>query len=53
MQQIAVRLPKPLLAAIDEFTEGRLDAPDRSAMIRELLAEAVAARRKRGRSDQG
>jgi hypothetical protein len=53
MQQIALRLPKPLLAAIDEFTEGRLDAPDRSAIIRELLAEAVAARRKRGRSDQG
>jgi metal-responsive CopG/Arc/MetJ family transcriptional regulator len=47
MQQIAIRLPKPLLAAVDAMTEGRLDQPDRSAIIRELLAEAVAARRKR------
>ena len=28
-------------------TEGRLDQPDLSAIIRELLAEAVATRRKR------
>jgi metal-responsive CopG/Arc/MetJ family transcriptional regulator len=47
MQQIAIRLPKPLLAAVDALTAGRLDQPDRSAMIRELLAEAVAARRKK------
>ena len=53
MQQIAIRLPKPLLAAVDAITEGRLDQPDRSAIIRELLAEAIARRMKKGRSDQG
>jgi metal-responsive CopG/Arc/MetJ family transcriptional regulator len=53
MQQTAIRLPKPLLAAVDELTKGRLDQPDRSAIIRELLAEAIAARRKKGRTDQG
>ena len=53
MQQIAIRLPKPLLAAVDELMEGRLDQPERSAIIRELLAEAVAARNKKGRSDFG
>ena len=53
MQQIAIRLPKPLLAAVDEMTIGQLDQPDRSAIIRELLAEAVAARKKKGRSDLG
>ena len=53
MRQITVRLPKLLLDAVDELTAGRLDQPDRSAVIRELLAEAIAARKKKGRSDQG
>jgi hypothetical protein len=44
MHQIALRLPKPMLAAIDEIVSGRLDQPDRSAIIRELLAEALTAR---------
>ena len=33
--------------AIDEMISGRLDQPERSAIIRELLAEAIEARVKR------
>jgi hypothetical protein len=40
MQQIALRLPKPILAAIDQIVSGRL---------RELLAEALTARANGGR----
>jgi metal-responsive CopG/Arc/MetJ family transcriptional regulator len=47
MEQLAVRFPKPMLAAIDEIIEGRLDRPDRSQIIRELIAEGLEARRKR------
>lgn len=47
MQQIALRLPKPMLAAIDDMVAGRLDQPERSAIIRELLAEALDARKTR------
>jgi metal-responsive CopG/Arc/MetJ family transcriptional regulator len=36
-----------MLAAIDEMLADRLDQPERSAIIRELLAEALAARKKR------
>lgn len=50
MQQIAIRLPQPMLAAIDELIAGRLDQPERSAIIRELLAEAIQARGKGKRS---
>lgn len=46
MRQIAIRLPEALLAAIDQIAEGRLDEPDRTAIMRELLAEAIAARGK-------
>ena len=46
MHQIAIRLPKPMLAAIDELTAGRLDQPERSAIIRQLLAEALQVRRR-------
>lgn len=45
--QIALRLPKPMLVAIDEIVSGRLDQPERSAIIRELLAEALTARAKK------
>ena len=47
MQQTTLRLPKPMLAAIDELLVGRLDQPDRSTIIRELLAEALQARAKK------
>ena len=50
MQQIALRLPKPMLAAIDEIVSDRLDQPERSAIILELLAEALEQRpAKKGR----
>lgn len=49
MQQIAIRLPKPMLTVIDEMVAGRLDQPERSAIIRELIAEALAARAGRKR----
>jgi len=44
MQQIAIRLPKPMPAMIDEIVSGRLDQPERSAIIRELVAEPLAGR---------
>lgn len=44
MHQIALRLPKPMLAEIDKIIFGRLDQPERSAIIRELLHEALMAR---------
>ena len=47
MEQIAVRLPKPMLAAIDEIRNSQLDPPDRAAVIRRLLAEALKPRGKR------
>ena len=49
MRQIALRLPTELLTAVDDLIADRLDRPDRSALIRELLAEAIEARRE-GRS---
>lgn len=47
MDQIAIRLPKPILAKIDDIIAGRLDAKNRSDIIRELLAEALEARERR------
>ena len=42
-----------MMEEIDAIVASRYDQPDRSAIIRELLAEALTARKKRGRSDQG
>lgn len=44
MEQIAIRFPKPMLALVDEIVVGRLDRPDRSSVIRELVAEALRNR---------
>jgi metal-responsive CopG/Arc/MetJ family transcriptional regulator len=44
MEQIAIRFPKPMLALVDEIVAGRLDRPDRSSVIRELVAEALRVR---------
>jgi metal-responsive CopG/Arc/MetJ family transcriptional regulator len=49
MEQIAIRFPKPMLALVDEIVAGRLDRPDRSSIIRELVAEALQMRGHRGR----
>lgn len=44
---LTLRFPGPMLEAIDGIAASRFDQPDRSAVIRELLAEALVARRKR------
>ncbi len=46
---LAIRFPEPMLAAIDAMAAGRMDKPDRSTLIRELVAEALAARAARKR----
>jgi metal-responsive CopG/Arc/MetJ family transcriptional regulator len=43
---LALRFPGAMLEEIDGIAARRFDQPDRSAVIRELLAEALAARRK-------
>jgi hypothetical protein len=43
-QPVNVRLPGPMLEAIERIRAGRMDAPDRGSVIRELLAEAIEAR---------
>ena len=45
MKQIAIRFPEEMLVEIDGLIAGRLDRPDRAGIIRELLAEALAARK--------
>lgn len=45
LQPTTVRLPAPMLAEIDSIVASRYDAPERGAVIRELLAEALATRR--------
>ena len=44
MEQIAIRFPRPMLGMVDEIIAGRLDRPDRSSIIRELVAEALRNR---------
>ena len=44
---LALRLPEPMIEEIDEIVAERFDQPDRSSVIRELLAEALAARKKK------
>ena len=46
MEQIAIRFPRPMLGMVDEIIAGRLDRPDRSSIIRELVAEALRSRGK-------
>ena len=42
--------PAPVVEQIDEIVASRMDQPDRSAVIRELIVEALTAReKKRGR----
>jgi metal-responsive CopG/Arc/MetJ family transcriptional regulator len=46
MIQIAIRLPEEMLEAVDEIIAERFGQPDRTAIIRELLAGALASRKK-------
>jgi Arc/MetJ-type ribon-helix-helix transcriptional regulator len=44
---ITLRFPDEMLEDIDAITASRMDHPDRSAVIRELVAEALVARKAR------
>jgi len=46
---VPIRLPDVMVTEIDAIAADRLDQPDRSSLIRELLAEAIAARKARKR----
>jgi len=46
---VPVRFPPVMIEAIDAERTARLDAPDRSAMIRELVALGLAALKKKGK----
>lgn len=48
--QVAVRFPAGLLAEVDAVAGARLDKPDRSSIIRELVAEAITARKRKGKA---
>jgi hypothetical protein len=50
MTPIPVRFPEQMIEAIEAIQAERMDRPDKSAVIRELVAEALAARKKKGRS---
>ena len=49
MAPIMIRFPPEMLEEIDALIAGRLDRPDRSGVIRELIAEALEVRRSRGK----
>jgi hypothetical protein len=49
MEQVSTWLPLSILDKITEIRAARLDGPDRSSIIRELLAEALQAREQRKR----
>jgi hypothetical protein len=44
---IPVRFPPAMIEAIEAIRAERMDAPDKAAVIRELVAEALAARAKK------
>lgn len=44
---VQVRMPPSLIEEIDEIAAARADGPDRSQIIRELLAKALAAEKGR------
>jgi len=49
MSPVMIRFPPEMLAEIDAMLAERLDKPDRSGFIRELIAEAITARRSKVR----
>jgi Arc/MetJ-type ribon-helix-helix transcriptional regulator len=49
MTPIPVRFPEQMIEAIEAIQAERMDRPDKSAVIRELVAEALAARQKQRR----
>lgn len=49
MKQIAIRFPEELLSQVDEIVSERFGQADRTAIIRELVAQALADRKQRGK----
>ncbi len=49
LNPIMVRFPREMLDAIDAIVAERLDQPDRSSVVRELIADALARRAERRR----
>jgi metal-responsive CopG/Arc/MetJ family transcriptional regulator len=49
MPQIAIRLPAELLDEVDAIIEARRGAAGRTAVIRELLWEAIDHRKRKGK----
>ena len=47
MRPIPVRFPEAMIAEIEAIMAARMDQPDKGAVIRELVAEALVARKKR------
>lgn len=48
IERVTVTMPRAMIEIIDAMREARLDRPDRAAMVRELIAEAVSARQQKG-----
>ena len=44
MPMISIRIPEDMIAAVDRIVEERFGQADRSAVIRELIAQSLAAR---------
>lgn len=47
MEPITVRFPAPMMREIEAIQAGRMDAPEKGQVVRELIAEALQARSKR------
>ena len=47
LEPITIRFPPAMMAEIDTIIAERLDAPEKGAIIRELIAEALVARKRK------
>lgn len=45
LEPVTIRFPAPMMAEIEAIMASRLDGPDKSATVRELVAEAIAHRK--------
>lgn len=41
LEPVTIRLPPPMMRRIEKIMASRLDAPDKSTVIRELIAKAL------------
>lgn len=49
MEPITVRFPPAMMREIEEIQTTRMDAPDKGQVVRELIAQALADRKQRGK----